>query len=113
MLQAIKAFFHAIVSMLSIVTGVISIGNKAVADAGREYDSWSKRRKSTKSQLQDFYANFDTIEELADKLQEVTQLDIPDNIKATLVAELNEQLAQFITAEPTPAPAPAQTTENS
>lgn len=106
MFKAIKQFFKAIASLFSIITGLIHIGGKAVADADKEYDSWSSRRQSTKAQLKDFYANYDTIEELTEKLQDVESADVPEEIKVTLRAELNEQLKQFITAT-----TPAQTAE--
>ena len=100
MFKAIKQFFKAIASLFSIITGLIHIGGKAVADADKEYDSWSSRRQATKAQLASFYANYDTIEELTEKLQDVESADVPEAIKVTLRAELNEQLKQFITATP-------------
>lgn len=98
MWKAIKQLFKALTSLFSIITGIIHIGGKAVADADKEYDAWSDRRKATKAQLKDFYANYDTIEELTEKLQDVETADVPEEIKVTLRAELNEQLKQFITS---------------
>lgn len=99
MFKAINALTSAFVTFINILVGLINIGGSAVTDAQKEYDDWSSRRTETKSNLKDFYQNFDTIQELTDKLQEVEQLDVEDKVKSVLRAELNAQLEQFITAK--------------
>ena len=99
MFKAIKALFKAFISLMNIITGFINLGGDAMADASREYSDWSTRRQATKSRLTTFNDNFDALEELADKLQDIETSDIPEDVKEILRAEINSQIEQFKTAE--------------
>lgn len=99
MWKTIKTLFAALTSLLSIIITFIGLGDKAAKDAVAEYDSWSDRRKQTKADLKDFYQQYDAVEEITDRIQEVNSMDADEATKSQLLELLNTELAKYI--EPT------------
>lgn len=98
MFKTIKALFRAVFNLVNIITGLINIGGKAMADASEEYDAWSDRRKTTKANLKDFYAEYDTVQELMDNLADVDSMEDGD-AKNKLKAKLEKELTNYINAD--------------
>ncbi|CAL9965128.1 hypothetical protein VPHD505_0097 [Vibrio phage D505] len=96
MLKSIKALFNALFNLINIFTGLINIGGKAITDVSEEYDAWSTRRTATKKNLQEFYAEYDTIEELMERINDVNNMDATDDVKAKLKAKLEVELKNYI-----------------
>lgn len=96
MLKSIKALFNALFNLINIFTGLINIGGKAITDVSDEYDAWSTRRSATKANLKDFYAEYDTVEELMERIQDVNNMDATDEVKAKLKSKLEKELTNYL-----------------
>ncbi|CAM0061919.1 hypothetical protein VPHK479_0101 [Vibrio phage K479] len=96
MLKSIKALFNAMFNLINIFTGLINIGGKAITDVSEEYDAWSTRRTATKANLKDFYAEYDTVEELMERIQDVNNMDATDEVKTKLKAKLEKELTNYL-----------------